>query len=1164
MSQVIRKFDTGGNITKPKLFSVSGLGDYDQDDLVKQAYKGIDTYISSSGLNGKSAVNFKNAVQDMVGGIQNGTMTMNAVGDFNDSTGKASSTGELDRKKFLGIKTGIKDTENNAYALAGRYIKDLVNGMSNYTEPKQELSKFDTNKYTESEISKRWYGGNNIDWDNWFKYRSVQERNKLLSDIYNNTDYNDLYNKYDWKDTGINSAEDIATRGKSFSAALLNNKLDNADYNSFANLGGSNLNRFFNQTQPSTERTSVEDQARKSGLKSEEAISAYAKRAELEQKMRDEQQVADTQKKYATYEMQKYFDEYSQNNPFNSSVSGILPEPSYNMQGFANYLIKEHPDTNKYFNQLTSSYFTNKSTQQTASNWLDTLIKSGTKALPDAGDGFYAIPSTFNTNNWSTYLYNPQTRQYKESSLLANENLRKIASSLYNQKFKKADGGVIELQFGGTFDTTGAISKLSQQSNKKEEPVAKKPGENTRKPSDDWKWEDYTRLGSAAADIGSIVASFVPGYGTLTSAGLGVGSTLGNLTADIGEDGLQWKDLTNAGVGLGMDLVGLVPGLGAAGKGNKIARNILRYAPKLATMWSVGTSFKPALNALNKLQAQGTSSLTVDDWRALGSGISAAAGATRWGASAVRNKRMTNKFSTPYKTVTSKSGTQVKVTEDQLNQLKNAKGLGEQNKLFGSIAKGEELPAPFRPLYNPKKYLEGTPKVNKGRDYNINLERANTTGQTIVPTALSNEGIWKNATENSLGKSFSKPKFMENWGYKVRPTTEVPVEVPKVSVNSELKSIRTKTTAKNKRETINYWKARYPKRLVGKSNSEIQKIINEQKTANKKKEGGTLKYQNGGYVTSYAGTPLTSNKSKFNIIPEDVLALGRMTTGLAINNKAARVYKSGLKPTLLDTYENTVPLQGNFQAKSNAEQQANNLESIAAQPRTSDASFQLAGELDASNKAGQARMQGGMADADAFNKSRLLGLQESDAASARRVDVANRNRASMNAIGAAKKQIDASKITANYQQVFAPWLAGVENTYQQKAAARQQLIDDNLQNQASIEYQTEYNRIIQNEKDPVKRDQALINLRNKATSNKMNNRSKIIGSPWLIQFNKEGAKLTYEQKQMLEDTKEFNKRLSEDNKQFHKDIENSKREHTKLIMNMSSLTAALIRKGMQV
>ena len=196
-------------------------------------------------------------------------------------------------------------------------------------------------------------------------------------------------------------------------------------------------------------------------------------------------------------------------------------------------------------------------------------------------------------------------------------------------------------------------------------------------------------------------------------------------------------------------------------------------------------------------------------------------------------------------------------------------------------------------------------------------------------------------------------------------------------------------------------------------------------------------------------------------MPEDVIALGRMVGGLAANNRAAKLYKEGLKPTLLDTFENTVPLQGNFQATTNAEQQAGNLESVAARPRTSDASLQLAGELEASGRAGQARFQGGLQDAEMFYKTRMLGQQESDAAKARRVDVANRNRASMNQIDAAKKQIDAARVTSNYQNVIAPYLAGVENQFAQKRAMNQQLDMEEAQREAERTYSPEFDRLTQ-------------------------------------------------------------------------------------------------------
>ena len=300
-------------------------------------------------------------------------------------------------------------------------------------------------------------------------------------------------------------------------------------------------------------------------------------------------------------------------------------------------------------------------------------------------------------------------------------------------------------------------------------------------------------------------------------------------------------------------------------------------------------------------------------------------------------------------------------------------------------------------------------------------------------------------------------------------------------------------------------------------------------------------------------------------LPEDVLALGRMVSGLVTNNRAAKIYKEGLKPTLLDTFENYVPLQGNFQAKTSAERQASNMESVAARPRTSDASLQLAGELEASDKANQARFQGDLQDAEMYYKTRMLGQQESDAAKARRVEVANKDRASMNAIDAAKKQIDAGRVTANYQQVLAPWLAGIENQFRQNRATERQLALESYMSKSNLAYINELNALAEKYKDnSAEFNRQKLLLDNKYSQQILDEKKRLIGSPWLIQFGEKGTKLTYRERAMLQRAKDFNKRLSDDNKQFHRDIMESKREHNKLIMNMSALTAALIKKGMQL
>lgn len=1435
MSQVIRKFENSGKIeqSKPELFERSGVGKYNKADLVAGLYRNIDTYIKNNNLSGDKAVSFRDSANQFIKGIENGTISMNGDGTFSDATGSMASTGKFD-KNWIGRK---KDTTNNAFNLVGDYALDYINQMQQYTEPAAKpKSKFNTNDFLTKEISKRWYGGNDIDFGNWFKNRSEQDRNALLGDIFNNADYNQLYQDYDWTDTGINSAEDLATRGRAFSTAISNNTLDNDDYNTFATLGGSGLDKFLKeapvQTEPTPEQSRMkawEAEAEAAGATTPEAKSAY-----IQRKQREE------------------------------------ADSAYN-------------------------------------------------------------------------AYREQFAKKKE------EKKQQIQA-----KAKATDRTPEQVEAG------------------ERKPMAD---------GQDWEYEDYARLVSAGADVGSMIASFVPGYGTAASAALGVGSTIGNFTADLADESVGvGSAFLNAGAGLGMDLVGLIPGLGAAGKGSKIVKNLLKVAPKLITIWSASTSFAPAMQAFNKLKDKGAKEMTVEDWKALANGLTAAAGATRWGAAAAKNKINTHKYGTTTRTVTTKSGKQVQMSEEEFQRIKRASGIEGQNEALQAVegAKGEQLPTTFKKWYDVRRAYQGTPDVDKNTVINTDAMRRTAPDGTILePTKFSNQGIWRGAVNNDWGhnwKGWKGPKWLKDWGYapakkevdpktvneavdavssiartlhtasrfkptplalpapgqatpsnrvfvmgsgkpntprdvtnpsnlrkpgsytdRAVPVGGTPVESPNANavrtvrtINSILEPFvsqprnlpavipasrnakkvvasqtiqptqrldqfiegqipgglvygraRTKREREYRdvfhpvveREQNTLWDQltstpEYRNRLILTNQpqgvqagptapidlfTETQKNVRKslqvsesrkersrnnalphkpkpkkKKTSRddrvtKKAEGGIVQFLQGGntvgrikakdmsnwnranalanydwiadydrwasqhegpddvvdsYILAFNGgediydqltsktgdyfggkynysvqdplakhrqitfrgtnqgfddlirkgivgygttegnsgfdiyagdrtgnrtlargmspedvarfnkqlatrgmelydkgngayrlrrleqkpvelpevvvtadtpkTPATTNPSAikgaapkkgkgFNlgVMPEDVIALGRMVGGLAANNRAAKLYKEGLKPTLLDTFENTVPLQGNFQAITNAEQQAGNLESVAARPRTSDASLQLAGELEASGRAGQARFQGGLQDAEMFYKTRMLGQQESDAAKARRVDVANRNRASMNQIDAAKKQIDAARVTSNYQNVIAPYLAGVENQFAQKRAMNQQLDMEEAQREAERTYSPEFDRLTQDYNNAYKaygaannnnytgwetsnEYKSLVSRRKSLNDNVsqflLDKRRGIMGSPYMFQvkknssiktpYVKSGGKLSAADREKLQRAKDFNKRLLEDNKQFHKDIMESKREHNKLIMSMSSLTSELIKKAM--
>lgn len=1603
MSQVIRKFENSGKIeqSKPELFERSGVGKYNKADLVAGLYRNIDTYIKNNNLSGDKAVSFRDSANQFIKGIENGTISMNGDGTFSDATGSMASTGKFD-KNWIGRK---KDTTNNAFNLVGDYALDYINQMQQYTEPAAKpKSKFNTNDFLTKEISKRWYGGNDIDFGNWFKNRSEQDRNALLGDIFNNADYNQLYQDYDWTDTGINSAEDLATRGRAFSTAISNNTLDNDDYNTFATLGGSGLDKFLKeapvQTEPTPEQSKMkawEAEAEAAGATTPEAKSAYIQRKQREEADRNAAIVRANEEDIYNRERDAFFNDYATKNPFKGTVSGyVASKTSYNPENVLQYIDTTHKGViNDYLKSaLDPRYFRGQLSHQNEqgqdnlrehlANNLDLAINTG--KLPKIDDETYAIPGTYNYDNWSLITYNPVSRQYKETSMLANDALKKIAYAEYDRRKKtptNKEGGIIKLQYGGFVEDDSVYNAYREQFAKKKKekkqqiqakakatdrtPEQVEAGE--RKPmadGQDWEYEDYARLISAGADVGSMIASFVPGYGTAASAALGVGSTIGNFTADLADESVGvGSAFLNAGAGLGMDLVGLIPGLGAAGKGSKIVKNLLKVAPKLITIWSASTSFAPAMQAFNKLKDKGAKEMTVEDWKALANGLTAAAGATRWGAAAAKNKINTHKYGTTTRTVTTKSGKQVQMSEEEFQRIKRASGIEGQNEALQAVegAKGEQLPTTFKKWYDVRRAYQGTPDVDKNTVINTDAMRRTAPDGTILePTKFSNQGIWRGAVNNDWGhnwKGWKGPKWLKDWGYapakkevdpktvnkavdavssiartlhtasrfkpaplalpapgqatpsnrvfvmgsgkpntprdvtnpsnlkkpgsytdRAVPVGGTPVESPNANAVRTVKTINSilepfvsqprnlpavipasrnankvvasqtiqptqrldqfiegqipggrqfrRQRAKTEREyrdvfhpaaereynqvwdeavrgkkdfgyeevfpkrspyapptptevyvtpgeTVKDPNARYLWELINKKPSTAhvkrdnpprkakpkKKKTSKDDRVTKKAEGGVVQFLQGGntvgrieakdmsgwnranalanydwiadydrwasqhegpddvvdsYILAFNGgediydqltsktgdyfggkynysvqdplakhrqitfrgtnqgfddlirkgivgygttegnsgfdiyagdrtgnrtlargmspedvarfnkqlatrgmelydkgngayrlrrleqkpvelpgvvvtadtpkTPATTNPSAikgaapkkgtgFNlgVMPEDVIALGRMVGGLVANNRAAKLYKEGLKPTLLDTFENTVPLQGNFQAITNAEQQAGNLESVAARPRTSDASLQLAGELEASGRAGQARFQGGLQDAEMFYKTRMLGQQESDAAKARRVDVANRNRASMNQIDAAKKQIDAARVTSNYQNVIAPYLAGVENQFAQKRAMNQQLDMEEAQREAERTYPPEFDRLTQDYNNAYK---SLVSRRKSLNDNVsqflLDKRREIMGSPYMFQvkknssiktpYVKSGGKLSAADREKLQRAKDFNKRLLEDNKQFHKDIMESKREHNKLTMSMSSLTSELIKKAM--
>ena len=204
---------------------------------------------------------------------------------------------------------------------------------------------------------------------------------------------------------------------------------------------------------------------------------------------------------------------------------------------------------------------------------------------------------------------------------------------------------------------------------------------------------DKVRLGTAAADAAAAAAAFIPGYGTVASGVLGIGSTLTNIGADIADESMSgWDVAGNALYGLGMDVVGLIPGLGTTGKAAKIVR-VLKPVSKLAMRTLQAYGMIHSADAFNKLMSN-PSDMSADDWRNLVTGLQAISGEARYkGGKRAVSRAITQRDVADVKTSTGRVAT---ISKEDLDKLRKTKGLKAQNKLFSELTGGQQLQREFK------------------------------------------------------------------------------------------------------------------------------------------------------------------------------------------------------------------------------------------------------------------------------------------------------------------------------------------------------------------------------------------------------------------------------------------------------------------------------------
>lgn len=316
-----------------------------------------------------------------------------------------------------------------------------------------------------------------------------------------------------------------------------------------------------------------------------------------------------------------------------------------------------------------------------------------------------------------------------------------------------------------------------------------------------------------------------------------------------------------------------------------------------------------------------------------------------------------------------------------------------------------------------------------------------------------------------------------------------------------------------------------------------------------------------------------------NLDPTAFIQAGRMMGNIWNNNRVAAKTKEGLKPLLLDTYETPRQIVGDLATRQAYNNQAAQLESLAARPRTSDASLQLAGELEANSRANQLRTEGALADNDMIRRTGEAAWQNNAEAVARRSEVANRNRASMLGIDKAKKDIDTAKMSANWTSVEnfmkeREYKAAMDRDRQRQfnlnvgmsdiqagTEARLKPLRDYLEQQSlkgvdisTLPQYKQYSDLIES-----------LGRENVQAQNQLYSDVYGLRMPrgrWSPVIRKRGGQLTYAERSRLQAQKDTSKAKTENAKLFQKNIEKTIDTNIKMINNLSSVSKQLIIKSM--
>lgn len=783
-----------------------GQSDIDLTNYIHNLGTNVQSYLNSKNWNDGQKQEFMNAYNRYLTGLQdqlaNNTnrFTTDDFGSIIDSTGALSNTDNDDidpvGSEYYYDDKGNRITTDDFNALkkrkqknyntfsANREVATYFNAIGNALRSKQPTKEQTSNAF---DLSKHGFladwtrinnpAGGNLNLDPYLEKDAVDEatgkrgttnRAAYLKEQIEN--YINNIGDYDFSSTPFKDRDTYVSRLRA-AAENLGNGYNSEDVIALnqAGIGNEFLSKFFSTgtEEPQAKQSELERQAEQSAqeLRDDEL------RAVIEEEKQDQ------------YNRQRdaFFADYQKQNPFNSTIKSQAIALSYNPNAMYDRAATKYgvdrsntealqSAVKEYINfpQLAAAIRGKEHILQgqkdvTAAhiaNNLDWAAQSNLLTDKIGDTGYYIVPGSENYDNWSYIAYNPITRHYEEQSMLLNEELKKkMAYAEYDRRNKD----VQKHQLGGLLKYTEEYQKKAQKEAEKQQRIDQKVEETgktreqveaaERRPIEEgFSTIDKVRLGTAAADAISAAAAFIPGYGTVASGVLGIGSTLTNIGADIADESMSgWDVAGNALYGLGMDVVGLIPGMGATGKAAKIVR-VLKPVSKLAMRTLQAYGMVHSADAFNKLMSN-PSDMSADDWRNLVTGLQAISGEARYkGGKRAVSRATTQRDVADVKTSTGRMAT---ISKEDLDKLRETKGLKAQNKLFSELTGGQKLQREFKGReFNWKQPW-------KSRLHSDNPEFSTRTESTFLPEDTSWDTSWDarlfRGMQKKEGNSKKKP-----------------------------------------------------------------------------------------------------------------------------------------------------------------------------------------------------------------------------------------------------------------------------------------------------------------------------------------------------------------------------------------------------------------------